>query len=433
LEEIIPFDIYHRINDFLDVKSSERFRLTKKSLYHNVALNADIVFHWFRKCGPYFNVGDCGQDDIQKFYKYYQYVLDPNAEFKNIERITKEDLIKLLIKQKKFTPFNCYNYNVKYLYGKEDIDPLAYCIDKQMSECIEILIERNFYLESLGTKAISFVNSNPFIQEMNTNIKNIRNLIELNNFSDDELKAYKIAQSLHLQPIDQKTMSYVLFKASNENTRVNSNILHLAIFMLQNHINALSYSSFQSIMNVLSLYHPDPVVVVTIINEALKTKFALYRYEKRRLFFRLFQNDAVATHDSGLFTDFVKFFPEDGPLLFEFAFTQRSHKSYTLLKQSGMFAIKSLRKIWDEWRKMFYSYLEGPHTEKRSEHLQFLLNSFDDVDTSRIKEVNWVDVFSNHWTSYDKQRITLFKKILECLKLTDTSSYDWTVYEHLLQ
>ncbi|RKP15777.1 hypothetical protein ROZALSC1DRAFT_26063, partial [Rozella allomycis CSF55] len=66
-EEINLFDIHRRINDFLDVKSSERFRLTKKSLYHNVALNADIVFHWFSKCGPYFNGIGCGQDldDIQ--------------------------------------------------------------------------------------------------------------------------------------------------------------------------------------------------------------------------------------------------------------------------------------------------------------------------------------------------------------------------------
>ncbi|RKP21397.1 hypothetical protein ROZALSC1DRAFT_20560 [Rozella allomycis CSF55] len=111
-KETLPFDIYDRINDFADVKTSARFRSAKKYLYRSLKLHPDVLFHWFGKCGPFFNGVNCGQSAIKKFYSKYKNVMDPNDNFGN-NNISKEDFIGMLIKRREFTPFNCYIYNAE--------------------------------------------------------------------------------------------------------------------------------------------------------------------------------------------------------------------------------------------------------------------------------------------------------------------------------
>ncbi|RKP17091.1 hypothetical protein ROZALSC1DRAFT_24558, partial [Rozella allomycis CSF55] len=358
------------------------------------------------KCGPYFNGIGCGQDDIQKFYRYYRYVLDPNETLKNRNNISREDLIGLLVRQKEFTPFNCYNYNYKINQVREpNIKPLEYCAAENIEECVQILMERKFYLESLD---VSFGLSHLFNLDMAINIENIRSLVGKKNLSPYEVNEYMETQIQKLQPIDQQLMSYVLSRVKDI-SNPDATLLHFIKWILRKHINALSYLDFKLFMEELFMDCASPTVVAIIMNEALKTKFELTLREKRNFFRRLLENDSVAAHDPELFMGIVRNFPKDGAMLFKSAFSKLSPKSYGLLKQSGMFVMHRNGRIWISWRDLFYDYLDETDLEMESKQYELLFNSFEDIDKSRIEEVDWVDVFQNQWKS-DAIKESLFSK-----------------------
>ncbi|RKP18255.1 hypothetical protein ROZALSC1DRAFT_23408, partial [Rozella allomycis CSF55] len=296
--EVLPFDIYNHINDFVDVKTSNRFRSTKKHLYQNLKIHSDVLFHWFGKCGPFFDGTFCDENAIQYFYANYHHFLDPNGEFANKDRILKEDLIVLLVKRSQFTPFNCYNYNGHHRGSDEkpDIEPLEYCIVNDMEQCVQILQSRKFYLRSAEdiSANVTSVSGNLYIQETLENTRQIFNLISQANLGQDDLNEFLNDQRENLKPVDERTLINSLRKACN-GTSTESNFVHLGVWMLRNHFSAFSYSGFRTVMYA---FRTSPITPVgaTIINKVLQINFSMINGYKRVILMKLFEDETFVTN-----------------------------------------------------------------------------------------------------------------------------------------
>ncbi|EPZ31171.1 hypothetical protein O9G_001082 [Rozella allomycis CSF55] len=419
-KETLPFDIYDRINDFADVKTSARFRSAKKYLYRSLKLHPDVLFHWFGKCGPFFNGVNCGQSAIKKFYSKYKNVMDPNDNFGN-NNISKEDFIGMLIKRREFTPFNCYIYNAESKLRA--IHPLEYCMLKNIEDCVQILQSRGFYVESMTTLMQQIPSSNLFTEEALENIAIIDSMISNDDLSQYDLRKYTEKQSVNLQPIDQTTMLNVL-KTASRSTSPDSNLLRLGVWMLQNHINALSYSGFNKLIE--SIYFSrdfihawthdntlNPTVIAILMKEILKTNFQMKHIYRVYLFKKYFLNRSVLTDHKETFLEIIKHFPRDGQLLAQLAFSECNPTAYKLLKQSNIFFhFYGYKEMQRNWRDLFQDILRGDNSEKEVEKIDLLLASFDDVDKAFLYGIKFMDIFENYSGGDDQGRTDLFKKIL---------------------
>ncbi|EPZ34043.1 hypothetical protein O9G_003763 [Rozella allomycis CSF55] len=458
--ENLPFHIYDRINSyFMDVSSSTRFRMTQRNLNQNLTLHPHILFHWFGRCS---SMVDCEQEVI---YKKYQNILDPNGDFKNIKIISNKDLIELLIKQRGFTPFNCHDYNYKYRHlrsQRPDIDPLAFCLIHNMVKCVQILQKRKFYLEQksqlLSTRINPFIRNLPmaymlsqfyrhrliseelltsmgfekyfvipFIQMIQNNIQSIRNLISQPYLSTNELNKYVAEQMVNLQPIDQSTMLETLEKACNS-TSTDSGFLHFGVWMLNNHLNALSYSGFNDLMETLISSHSfnsSPDVLAVIVKEVLKTKFQMSESHKRRFFKRIFRDNSFLTNRKETFLEIVKYFPKDGPLIYQEIFSECNPAAFKLLKESNIFVH---RNIGRSWRDLFSEFMKDQESNQLRKMEQLLLTSLDDVSKTYLYEISWFDVL-RVLTPEDETRIGVFRKVLHYIKDANYKFFELKFFE----
>ncbi|EPZ31160.1 hypothetical protein O9G_001071 [Rozella allomycis CSF55] len=406
----LPFDVYENINRFIDSATSDSLRQADKFHYNNLQLNGETIFLWYKSCLK--GSIHCSPVRIQEFYSKHVRVLDPERQLAQTNEISVPDLIGLLVRQQEFTP---YNYYTQSYYST---DPLTFCIKHQMNDCIRILRRRHFYVENVQN-ATAFVNGdNPFLDDMQRNTEYIREHL-IPSLNQVMLNSYFATQLVRKQPIDQVTMSTVLLNVAMKLN--NTNAVNLGVWMLNNHLNALSETRFHRFVAELLVYNSNATPIAKVMKEVLQTKYEMHYYDKIKLFKVLIGDHDFVKNESATLLDILKSFPYDGDLIYNITFTKSNHFAYNLLKNSKLFSVERRKqKLTSFWQSLFYTTFG----EKNStESFELLLSSIEDVDISWTIPVDWIYFLELLAMSTNTARFNFYKKLFAYFKNTNDTLF----------